>query len=477
MAKNIDLYNFCKNNLGKAFDMDGQWGAQCVDLIVKLNQEFGLGLNTGGLYAKDIYHNNVPSNVRKVQGDPNNDANAKKIWDTLPLGAIVFFTNADAGHVAIKSGGWCWCLEQNYNTNGWGGPITNDNIAGWIESGGAGFSGAWVINDGASASDGVAEAKKDKTGKSLQPNIDIGRAIKSLDLTQIKKEIENMLNEIVEVFDNRVYQTSNDLYTNNILNVDAEMNTLKVTLSEDFINGLKDNLFKGLDESNNKNINWNGKSRKGSPVNLNPSSIPSDESTDEKKVELITKICLQYEPQANSFGITGLVGNFVGESNINPKTFEADFTGLQSKNPDKNTTPTVEDLFYDWNYFQNRVYPNYVLDEGTYLYEGKHWIGVGLGQWTGLRTKGLYDYAKSKNIDMWTVKTQMLYAFEGDGANSNILKQCLRNSESTKEGVDNAYVYWERAHVPSSLPARYSGADKWFNFIDKIVKESKVKKN
>jgi len=94
-----------------------------------------------------------------------------------------------------------------------------------------------------------------------------------------------------------------------------------------------------------------------------------------------------------------------------------------------------------------------------------------------LRTKGLWDYAKSKNIDMWTVKTQMLYAFEGDGTNSNILKQCLRNSESTKEGVDNVYVYWERAHVPSSLPARYGGADKWFNFIDKIVKESKVKKN
>lgn len=475
MAKNIDLYIFCKANLGKAFDMDGQWGAQCVDLIVKLNQEFGLGLNTGGLYAKDIYHNNVPSNVRKVKGDPNNDANAKKIWDTLPLGSIVFFTNADAGHVAVKSGGWCWCLEQNYNTNGWGGPITNDNIGGWIESGGAGFSGAWVINDGASASDGIAEAKKDKTGKSLQPNIDIGSAIKSLDLSQIKKGIENMLNEIVEVFDNRVYQTSNDLYTNNILNVDVEMNTLKVTLSEDFINGLKDNLFKGLDESNNKNINWNGKSRKGSPVNLNPSSIPSDESTEEKKVELITKICLQYEPQANSYGISGLVGNFVGESNINPKTFEADYVGAHIKQPSKDIPPTAEDLYGSWGKFRGLY--NIGLDEGTYRHDGKHWLGVGLGQWTGLRTKGLWDYAKSKNLDMWTVKTQMLYAFEADGTNGNILKQCLRNSESTKEGVDNVYVYWERAHVPSSLPARYAGADKWFNFIDKIVKESKVKKN
>lgn len=475
MAKNIDLYNFCKSHIGQAYDMDGVYWAQCVDLIVKLNQEFGLGLNTSGLYAKDIYYNNVPSHIKKVDGDPNNDANAKKIWDTLPLGAIVFFTNSGAGHVAIKSGGWCWCLEQNYNTNGGGGPITNDNIAGWIESGGAGFSGAWVINDGASASDGVAEAKKDKTGKSLQPNIDIGRAIKSLDLSQIKKGIENMLNEIVEVFDNRVYQTSNDLYTNNILNVDVEMNTLKVTLNEDFINGLKDNLFKGLDESNNKNINWNGKSREGSPVNLNPSSIPFDESTEEKKVELITKLCLQYEPQANSYGIAGLVGNFVGESNINPKTFEADYVGAHIKQPSKDTPPTAEDLYGSWDKFRGLY--NIGLDEGTYRHDGKHWLGVGLGQWTGLRTKGLWDYAKSKNLDMWTVKTQMLYAFEADGTNGNILKQCLRNSESTKEGVDNVYVYWERAHVPSSLPARYAGADKWFNFIDKIVKESKVKKN
>lgn len=475
MAKNIDLYNFCKSHIGQAYDMDGVYWAQCVDLIVKLNQEFGLGLNTSGLYAKDIYYNNVPSHIKKVNGDPNNDANAKKIWDTLPLGAIVFFTNSGAGHVAIKSGGWCWCLEQNYNTNGGGGPITNDNIAGWIESGGAGFSGAWVINDGANASDGVSEAKKDKTGKSLSPNIDIGRAIKSLDLSQIKKGIENMLNEIVEVFDNRVYQTSNDLYTNNILNVDLEMNTLKVTLSEDFINGLKDNLFKGLEETNNKNINWNGKSRKGSPVNLDPSGIPSDESTEEKKVELITKLCLQYEPQANSYGIAGLVGNFVGESNINPKTFEADYVGAHIKQPSKDIPPTAEDLYGSWAKFRGLY--NIGLDEGTYRHDGKHWIGVGLGQWTGLRTKGLWDYAKSKNIDMWTVKTQMLYAFEADGTNGNILKQCLRNSESTKEGVDNVYVYWERANVPSSLPARYAGADKWFNFIDKIVKESKVKKN
>ena len=41
-----------------------------------------------------------------------------------------------------------------------------------------------------------------------------------------------------------------------------------------------------------------------------------------------------------------------------------------------------------------KMYPNLELNESGYLVNGKHWIGVGLGQWTGPRCKALYDFAK-----------------------------------------------------------------------------------
>lgn len=143
------IIDWCRENIGKAYDMDGYFGAQCVDMIAAINKYLNLNLNTanynGSYFAKDIYNNALPSGWNRVAGDPANDANSANIWNGLPDGAIVWFTNASAGHVAVKSGGWATCIQQNYGVpGGTGGPMLEANDAGWIQSGGAGFLGAWV---------------------------------------------------------------------------------------------------------------------------------------------------------------------------------------------------------------------------------------------------------------------------------------------------------------------------------------------
>lgn len=149
---NEQVYQWCKDRIGQAFDPDGVYGAQCVDLIHQVSIDLSLGLDTSGDYAKNIWNNPVPAGWHKVMGDTGNDDNSANIWNALPNGAIVWFTNLQAGHVAVKSGNWAQCLQQNYNVpGGVGGPITDQNLANWIKygdpyGGPVGFLGAWVAD-------------------------------------------------------------------------------------------------------------------------------------------------------------------------------------------------------------------------------------------------------------------------------------------------------------------------------------------
>lgn len=148
------IYDWCIANQGQAFDADGAWGAQCVDLIHQISDVFNLNLpyhnnpNYGvpeTYYAKRIFENDdLPPNWEKIHGDPSDDDKSREIWNKLPNGCVVWWTNADAGHVGIKAGDWCVHLGQNYGTDGNGGPIVLADLASWIAGGGAGFLGAWV---------------------------------------------------------------------------------------------------------------------------------------------------------------------------------------------------------------------------------------------------------------------------------------------------------------------------------------------
>ena len=146
------IADWCEARQGQSFDYDGVYGAQCVDLGQWINREFKLGLNFNnnpnyggeGMYAKRIWENPLPDDWERVQGDTTNDTNAVKIWNSLPVGCVVWFTNAWAGHIGFKAGdNW---LTYNQNVDdiyGNGGPLRKTDLSSFI-AGGAGFLGAWV---------------------------------------------------------------------------------------------------------------------------------------------------------------------------------------------------------------------------------------------------------------------------------------------------------------------------------------------
>lgn len=96
-------------------------------------------------------------------------------------------------------------------------------------------------------------------------------------------------------------------------------------------------------------------------------------------------------------------------------------------------------------------------------------MGLGLGQWTGPRAQTLVDWCNGQNLEWWSCKGQMEFAFNGDGSNINILKACLTNSESVAEGVQNFYQYWERASVGSSVAHRNSEAERLYPKVQEIL--------
>lgn len=469
----------------------GQWaynfgfGYQCVAFIDGINRDLGLGLDCycrgnpgdgqGG--AKWLSVNALPSGWEKVQGDRNNDENAKKIWNTLPNGAIViFWENGNAyGHVAIKTNEWGASddtIQQNAGAGAgaYGTEARYLSCGKFCEQGLFGFECAWVLKGTAGKSSGATPAKNNKNASKPNPIIK-----SAFDLETAIKNFTKFLEDIQDNIDGTLYPMSEQFLTNEIFKLTKGQNTLTIQLDDEFLPKLAETFLSSL-KLLAKNANGSGNKvsnvdQKGKRDNKNV-NVSGSEGSVEDRVKLITKMCKAYEPNANAYGIAGLIGNFEAESNLDPTNFEAKYIGAHIKEPKKGDKITAENLYGSWAKFRS-LYTTIGLDEGSYLIEGEHWIGGGLAQWTGGRTIKLYKYAEHKNVSMWTVKTQMDFAFseEYEGSNVQQLRLCLKNSESVREGVDNAFTYYERAGDYGSLGKRYASAEKWYPLVLKTLKE------
>ena len=273
-----------------------------------------------------------------------------------------------------------------------------------------------------------------------------------------------MLTSIKDTFNTNAYKASNIYYFNNVIKLVKNMNMYHLQLNEEalnnIINTLKEALLKNNSDSNpNQNTNV--------PTS-NTDNVTGNEGTEDEKVKLITEICKKYCPEANAYGIAGMLGNFAHESGIDPTNFEAKaYWDGTTSGPTWQEEPTVENVFGSWSAFEGLY--GISLNEGAYLAGGKHYMGLGLGQWTGPRAKALVDWCNSNGLQWWTCKGQMEFAFNGDGSNINILKACLTNSESVNEGVQNFYQYWERANVGSSVAHRNSEAQRLYPKVQQYL--------
>lgn len=92
-----------QSKLGQALDMDGAYGAQCVDLILAYYDYMGVPRASGD--AKDYATNALPSGWQRIQGA------VPQPGDILVYGASA---NNQYGHVAIYESDWV-TYHQNFN--------------------------------------------------------------------------------------------------------------------------------------------------------------------------------------------------------------------------------------------------------------------------------------------------------------------------------------------------------------------------
>lgn len=193
-----------------------------------------------------------------------------------------------------------------------------------------------------------------------------------------------------------------------------------------------------------------------------------DISTEEKRVRLVTRLIKELVPNATATGIAGIVGNFSAESSVTAKRYECDWLSNYRYNEMANE-PTAEKLVGSWSAFE-RFYPNVSLNESGYLHAGKHYIGIGIGQWTGPRSKGLIDYAKSNNKDVWLFSTQ--FSYMNSESNASTFQQCAKLNEDASTCAIAFMEQWERVNYKQS--ERVQKANHWLSTIkDELNKMKK----
>ena len=474
MATCKDFYDTARSWADSSHGYNNGFGYQCIGLIDGLNQAVGAGLTTyvRDDCAKNMYYDYASGAYstpgwHTVAGDPKNDAKSKEIWNSLPNGAIVFWeTTLIYGHVAVKIADWGSpagdVVQQDGGTPSV--PAHYKNCGAITEAGYMGFIGAIVSDD-----DGWGNQTQGSGGATTpnQPNTSNNQK------EELSASVEQLVNEFLDkmkkMFNQNVYTSSQQYMFNKVVKLTKGMNLWRVKLSDEALKQLADALKEALKKASNSAID-SGKTDQSTnvPSTTNPGGTTGDESSEDGKVELITKICKQYCPQANAYGIAGMLGNFAHESGIDPTNFEAKaYWDGTTSGPSWQEKPTVENVFGSWSAFLGLY--GISLNEGAYLASGEHWMGLGLGQWTGQRAKDLVDWCNASGLEWWTCKGQMEFAFNGDGGNIGILKACLTNSENVGEGVQNFYQYWERASVGSSVPHRNSEAERLYPKVKAIL--------
>ncbi|MFM0788401.1 phage tail tip lysozyme [Streptococcus suis] len=169
------------------------------------------------------------------------------------------------------------------------------------------------------------------------------------------------------------------------------------------------------------------------------------------------------EPKATDEGLAAILGAWDIESSVTYKRYETDYlTGNQFDLIAQN--PTAEALVGSWSAFQ-ALYPNLPLNKAGYMVNGLHYIGLGIGQWTGGRALALYEYAKANSLDIWSAEAQIGFLLDGDSPYyRTIFRQIVTSSGSVESLTQQFLTKW--LGVPGNkLLERQNAAKQWLTFI------------
>jgi len=197
-------------------------------------------------------------------------------------------------------------------------------------------------------------------------------------------------------------------------------------------------------------------------------SLEGSESDNlETRIKTLVRAIKKEIPDATPEGVAGIGGYFGRESNVTARRYEADY--LTDNQFDKMVQePTAENLLGSWGAFAGLY--SYPLNEPGYNVGGKHWIGLGLGQWTGPRAKALYEFAKGRNSNLFTFNTQVAFMMTEEGL-KNVVKEVATSKLDVAQNTTRFLADWGR--VPgNALQERIDFANKYFDLI-KTTLESK----
>lgn len=169
--------------------------------------------------------------------------------------------------------------------------------------------------------------------------------------------------------------------------------------------------------------------------------------------------------------IAAVLGCWNSESSIQPKRYETDYIVRDKYDQLDKDGPTAESLAGGWGAFL-AMYNGTGLNESGYLHEGKHYIGVGLGQWTGPRAKQLWDFSKSIKKSMFDMDTQLAFMISDNDSGKSRLDAYKEASKgkSVDEATSLFLSMWEG--VPGNkIGARQQAAAERLIAIKKMDKD------
>ena len=121
--------------------------------------------------------------------------------------------------------------------------------------------------------------------------------------------------------------------------------------------------------------------------------------------------------------------------------------------------PTAENLVGSWSAFAN--FYDIPLNKDAYLVDGKHYIGIGIGQWTGTRSRALLDFANSNNKDIWAFDTQ--FEFMNTESKASTFQRIATSTASATDNTIDFMKNWEG--VSYNQTQRVNNANKWLPII------------
>ena len=162
--------------------------------------------------------------------------------------------------------------------------------------------------------------------------------------------------------------------------------------------------------------------------------------------------------------IAGILGNWTEESGIDPTSIEAIYGESHKFGPKKSKAAA------DFNSYVTgtlkRKYGGKGINWNAYLANGKYYPGIGLGQWTGPRAKGLIDYASANGGNWYDLNTQLKYMLDADGR-ADWMKKWKSPEKSPEAAAMKFFTGWEGGSTTGwakdTIPGRKSAAKTWYS--------------